>query len=89
MFELSNSSSDPALDRLPCDVALTGSLVFIVARMSTARLTMTVTIDEVIAWQLAMAWSDRVKCLAILNAPHPDARITSWLTHADQLRKSW
>jgi pimeloyl-ACP methyl ester carboxylesterase len=42
-----------------------------------------------IAYQLAMDWPDRVKRLAILNAPHPDAWIKGWLTHAEQQRKSW
>ena len=43
----------------------------------------------IIAYQLASDWPDRVKKLAILNAPHPDAWIQAWLTHAEQQRKSW
>ena len=43
----------------------------------------------VIAYQLAMDWPDRIKRLAILNAPHPDAWIRAWLTHAEQQRQSW
>jgi pimeloyl-ACP methyl ester carboxylesterase len=43
----------------------------------------------IVAYQLAADWPDRVKRLAILNAPHPDAWIAGWLTHAEQQRKSW
>ncbi|MCY4498652.1 MAG: alpha/beta fold hydrolase [Rhodospirillaceae bacterium] len=43
----------------------------------------------IVAYQLAMDWPDRVRKLAILNAPHPDAWIRAWLTHAEQQRKSW
>jgi len=43
----------------------------------------------VVAYQLATDWPDRVKKLAILNAPHPDAWIQAWLTHEEQQRKSW
>ena len=43
----------------------------------------------IVAYQLATDWPDRVKRLAILNAPHPDAWIAGWLTHAEQQRKSW
>ena len=43
----------------------------------------------IIGYQLAMDWPDRVEKLAILNAPHPDAWITGWLTHPEQQRKSW
>ena len=43
-------------------------------------------IRGIIAYQLAMDWPDRVKRLVILNAPHPDAWIASWLTHPEQQR---
>ena len=43
----------------------------------------------VVAYQLATNWHNRVLKLAILNAPYPDAWIQSWLTHAEQQRKSW
>jgi pimeloyl-ACP methyl ester carboxylesterase len=43
----------------------------------------------IVAYQLAMDWPDRLRRLAILNAPHPDAWIAGWLGHPEQQRKSW
>ncbi len=42
-----------------------------------------------VAYQLAMDWPERVRSLAVLNAPHPDAWIRAWLTYPEQQRKSW
>lgn len=42
-----------------------------------------------VAYQLAMDTPRKVDRLAILNAPHPDAWIESWLTHPEQQQKSW
>jgi pimeloyl-ACP methyl ester carboxylesterase len=42
-----------------------------------------------VAYQLAMDSPRKVDKLAILNAPHPDVWIESWLTHPEQQRMSW
>jgi pimeloyl-ACP methyl ester carboxylesterase len=43
----------------------------------------------IVAYQAAMDHPRVVERLAILNAPHPDAWIASWLTDPEQQRKSW
>lgn len=43
----------------------------------------------IVAYQTAMDHPRVVDRLAILNAPHPDAWIHSWLTDPEQQRKSW
>lgn len=40
----------------------------------------------VVAYQIAMDWPDRIRRLAALNAPHPDAWVRAWLTHPEQQR---
>ncbi|MEZ5908044.1 MAG: alpha/beta hydrolase [Hyphomicrobiaceae bacterium] len=43
----------------------------------------------IVAYQTAMDHPQAITRLAILNAPHPDAWIASWLSDPEQQRKSW